>query len=468
MWSEPLTVHDERRRSSQEAYKEGYPAELEKYPVSAYTLASVNDHLIPDTSNLLEQLIDPNNLRSAHDRVVHNKGCAGVDGMTVFQLYNYLKSNWKQIKEQLVAGTYQPKPVRKEEIPKDDGGVRMLGIPTVVDRWLQQALHQILSPIFEPTFSPNSFGFRAGKSAHQAVLQAQKFQHEGYRWVVDMDLKQFFDEVNHDVLMSLISKRIEDKRILRLIRSFLQSGMMVGGVEMVRTKGTPQGGPLSPLLSNILLNELDRELEKRGHRFCRYADDCNIYVKTKRSGERVMKSVKHFVEKRLRLKVNEEKSAVARPWTRTFLGFTFSSHKRCKIYVPQKSIQKFRNNLKVEFRKGKGRNVQRFIKETLNPKIIGWINYFRLAEAKGYAEGLDGWIRRHLRKILWKQWKRPWRRFQNLKKYGIEEERARESAFNGRGSWFNSGASHMNDALRKKFFDNLGLESLLRRVLAVR
>ena len=436
--------------------------------MSAYTSASVNDNSFPDRGNLLEQLVDSINMRTAYERVVKNKGSAGIDGMKVDQLRNYLNIHWSQIKEELLAGTYQPKPVRQVEIPKSSGGMRKLGIPTVVDRMIQQAMHQILNPIFDPLFSENSFGFRSGRSAHDAVRQAQKFQHEGYRWVVDLDLKQFFDEVNHDVLMSLIAKRVKDKGMLRLIRSFLRSGVMTGGVESQRIKGTPQGGPLSPLLSNILLNEFDRELEKRGHRFCRYADDCNIYVKTRRSGERVLNSITRFLEKRLKLIVNEEKSAVARPWQRTFLGFSFTNHKRCEIRIAPKSVLKFRKSMKSVFRTGKGRNLKRFIKEILNPKLIGWINYYRLAETKGYAEGLDGWIRRHLRKILWRQWKRPRTRFQKLMKADIAEERAVESSFNKRGAWFNAGASHMNEAFRKKFFDYLGLESLLRRVLAVR
>lgn len=278
--------------------------------MSAYKSALVSDNLLPNTRNLFDRMVDSENLRLAYKRVVSNKGSAGVDGVTVDKLAGYLRCFWSTIKISLENGKYAPQPVRQVEIPKGNGGTRLLGIPTVMDRFLQQALHQVLNPIFDPTFSASSFGFRAGKSAHQAVLQAQSFQHAGKRWVVDLDLKQFFDEVNHDILMSLIAKRVKDKRILHLIRSFLTAGVMVDGVSSQRSKGTPQGGPLSPLLSNILLNEFDRELEKRGHSFCRYADDCNVYVQTKRSGERTLKSITKFLEKRLRLKVNEEKSGV--------------------------------------------------------------------------------------------------------------------------------------------------------------
>ncbi len=436
--------------------------------MSAYKSALVSDNLLPDTRNLFDRLVDSENLRLAYKRVVSNKGSAGVDGVTVDKLAGYLRHFWSTINLSLENGKYAPQPVRQVEIPKGNGGTRLLGIPTVMDRFLQQALHQVLNPIFDLTFSENSFGFRAGKSAHQAVLQAQSFQHAGKRWVVDLDLKQFFDEVNHDILMSLIAKRVKDKRVLHLIRAFLKAGVMVGDVVFQRVKGTPQGGPLSPLLSNILLNEFDKELEKRGHSFCRYADDCNIYLQRKRSGERVLASITKFLEKRLRLKVNKEKSAVGRPWRRTFLGFSFTSQKRCKIRVAPKSIKKFRKNVKALFRKGRGRNLGRFVKDDLNPVIIGWINYFRLSETKGYAEDLDKWIRRRLRLIIWRQWKRKWTRFQGLKKRGLSEERAVQSAFNGRAPWFNSGASHMNEAFKKKYFDIVGLESMLTRVLAVR
>lgn len=400
-------------------------------------------------------------MRKAYAQVRKNKGAAGIDNMSVESLGDYLKGNWPKIKEQLVTGQYKPAPVRRVEIPKPSGGRRKLGIPTVLDRLIQQGIYQILSPIFEPTFSQNSFGFRAGKNAQQAILQAKQYQADGKRWVVDMDLAKFFDEVNHDKLMSKIAGRVKDKKFLLLIRLYLQGGIMEGGVVRASDKGTPQGSPLSPLLSNIVLDELDKELERRGHAFCRYADDCNIYVKSRRAGQRVFESITRFVEGKLKLKVNREKSAVARTHQRKFLGYSFTWHAQPKIRVPEESVRRLRVYLKTIFSKGKGRNLQRFITEDLNPVLRGWINYFRLAEVKTFAEDLDGWVRRRLRLILWKQWKRPWTRGKRLIEAGLSEERAVMSAFNRRGSWWNSGASHMNDAFRKKFFDRLGLVSMI-------
>lgn len=431
-------------------------------------LASENENLLPDEKNLIEYVVASDNMRLAYKRVERNRGSSGIDKMNVEALKPYLNRHWSDIKENLLKGSYEPKAVREVEIPKDSGGVRKLGIPTVLDRLIQQALHQVLSPLFEPGFSDYSYGFRPGRSAHQAIHQAKTYQYSGKRWVVDMDLKQFFDEVNHDILISLISRKVKDRRILQVIRKYLNAGIMKGGVVTQRTKGTPQGGPLSPLLSNILLNELDKELERRGHSFCRYADNCNIYVGSRKAGERVLASITRFVEKKLRLKVNHEKSAVDRPWNRTFLGFTFSRERKCNVRIAPKSIMKLRKNLKVLFRKGKGRNLKRFIKDDLNPAIRGWINYFRITDTKVFAEKLDEWIRRRLRLILWKQWKRPWTRYQKLLKCGINEERARQSAFNKRGPWFNSGASHMNQAFRKRFFECTGLESILVRLLQFR
>ena len=346
------------------------------------------------------------------------------------------------------------------EIPKPNGGVRQLGIPTVVDRLLQQALQQVLSPLFEPGFSASSYGFRPGRSAQQAVSQARAYVAEGRRWVVDLDLEKFFDRVNHDILMSRLARRISDKRVRGLIRRYLQAGMMAGGVVSPRAEGTPQGGPLSPLLSNILLDELDRELERRGHKFCRYADDCNIYVRSKAAGERVMKSVTEFLASRLRLQVNAEKSAVARPWERKFLGYSMTWHKQPRLKVAPESIRRLKAKVRTIFRAGRGRSLSKVIKD-LNQLLRGWMNYFRLAAVKGIFEELDGWLRRKLRYLLWRQWKRNFTRAKNLLKRGLEKLRAWTSATNGRGAWWNAGASHMNEAFPKSYFDRLGLISLL-------
>jgi len=419
---------------------------------------------VPEQMQLMERVVERSNMQRAYNRVKRNKGAPGVDGMSVGQLGSFLRAHWPKIRERLCEGSYEPKPVRRVKIPKATGGHRPLGIPTVLDRLIQQALHQVLSPLFEPEFSEHSFGFRPGRSAHQAVLQAKQYQHGGKRWVVDMDLAQFFDEVNHEKLMVKVGRKVTDWRVKKLIRSYLRAGVLSGGVVSVPIKGTPQGGPLSPLLSNIVLDELDRELERRGHCFCRYADDCNIYVGSRRSGERVMASVTRFVEQRLKLRVNRDKSAVARPWQRKFLGYTFSFHRLARIRVAKASIKRFKSNLKELFRKGCGRNLGQFIEQDLNPVIRGWITYFRLSEFRGFAEQLDQWLRRHLRCILWRQWKRPWKRFQMLMKLGLSEERSARSAFNQRGAWFNAGASHMNRALPKRYFDQFGLICMLQKL----
>jgi RNA-directed DNA polymerase len=381
--------------------------------------------------------------------------------MMVGDLKAHLKANWSEIREQLREGRYHPLAVRKVEIPKPGGGMRMLGIPSVQDRLIQQALHQVLSPVFEETFSSHSYGFRPGRSAAQAVQQARRYIEKGRRWVVDADLEKFFDRVNHDILMSRVARKAKDKRILKLIRRYLQAGIMEGGVVTARTEGMPQGGPLSPLLSNILLTDLDRELERRGHRFCRYADDCNIYVKSRRAGERVLASMTRFLEVRLKLRVNREKSAVERPWKRTFLGYTVCQRKyNVRLKVASKSVQRLKGNLKMLFRSGIGRSIRTTI-AILTPMLRGWVNYFRFAGVKGIFEELDGWIRRHLRKILWLPWKRPYTRAKRLMRMGISAGRAWSSAVNGRGPWWNSGASHLNQALPKRFFDRLGLVSLM-------
>ena len=384
--------------------------------------------------------------------------------MAVSELRAYLKEQWPRIREELVEGRYRPQPVLRVEIPKAGGGVRLLGIPTVVDRLIQQAILQVLSPIFDSTFSASSHGFRPGRSAHDGVRAARGYVAEGRRWVVDLDLEKFFDRVNHDVLMSRVARRVDDKILLRIIRGYLTSGVMVHGVEEATAAGTPQGGPLSPLLSNILLDELDKELERRGHRFCRYADDCNVYVRSKASGERVKQSLTRFLERKLRLKVNEQKSAVDRPWNRKFLGYTMTWHHVPRLKVALESVKRMKEKVRQLFRGGRGRNVGRFIREELSPLLRGWVQYFRLSEVKGLFEELDGWLRRKLRCILWRQWKRGRTRQKRLTMAGLDPERARHSAWNRRGAWWNAGASHMNEAYPKRFFDSLGLVSLLEEV----
>ena len=324
---------------------------------------------------------------------------------------------------------------------------------------IQQALLQVLTPIFDPTFSDASFGFRPRRGTHDAILRAREHIRAGNRWVVDLDLERFFDRVNHDVLMARVARRVKDKKVLLLIRRFLQAGMMEGGLVSPREEGTPQGGPLSPLLSNVLLDELDKELERRGHKFVRYADDCNVYVQSKAAGERVMASLERFLSERLRLKVNREKSAVARPWNRKFLGYSTTVQRETKLKVAPQSLKRLKAKLRPILRRGRGRNLKSVIWE-LNRVTRGWVAYYRLAQVKGSFEDLDQWLRRKLRAILWKQWKRPRTRVKELVKRGLDRERARRSAYNGRGTWWNAGASHLNQALPTAFFRQLGLVSL--------
>lgn len=341
--------------------------------------------------------------------------------------------------------------------------MRQLGIPTALDRLIQQAMHQVLTPLFDPDFSTSSYGFRPGRSTHDAVLAARSYVTDGHCFVVDLDLEKFFDRVNHDVLMARVARKVADKRVLRLIRRYLQTGLMTGGIETARSEGTPQGSPLSPLLSNILLDDLDKELERRGHAFCRYADDCNIYVRSQRAGERVIASLTRFLADRMKLTVNGVKSAVDRPWKRTFLGYSMTAHRVPGLRVAPKSVARLKDKLKGAFRAGRRRALGATVKD-LAPILRGWIAYFRLTEVKGVLEELDGWLRRRLRCILWRQWKRPAMRATRLRQRGLTEQRARDSAGNGHGPWWNAGANHMNDAVRKAFFDRLGLISLQREL----
>lgn len=426
---------------------------------SSTTARKGNDH--PSTMQVMEAVVERSNMILALRRVESNAGSAGVDAMEVGELRGYLKEHWPKVKAKLLEGSYQPVAVRRVEIAKPTGGMRQLGIPTVVDRLIQQALNQVLSPIFDLNFSKSSYGFRPGRSAHQAVRQAQAYVAGGKRWLVDIDLEKFFDRVNHDILMSRVARRISDRRVLLMIRRYLQAGIMEGGLMRASREGTPQGGPLSPLLSNIMLDDLDKELERRGLWFCRYADDCNIHVSSHRAGQRVLASVRNFLERRLKLKVNLEKSAVARPWQRKFLGYSITSHTQSRLKVAKASVKRVREKLKESFRRGKGRRLDRFIEQELNPILRGWGNYFQLAQVEGTFEELDQWVRRKLRQMLWRQWKRSRTRAVRLMQRGLSTERALKSAGNGRGSWWNSGASHMNEAFPKRYFDHLGLVSLV-------
>ena len=411
-------------------------------------------------TGLMEKIVSRGNMMAAYSRVVSNKGAPGVDEMPVTALKGYLKEEWPRIREELLTGTYHPQPVRKVEIPKPGGGTRMLGIPTVLDRLIQQAVHQVLSPLFDPGFSESSHGFRPGRSAHQAVKAARKYVEEGLRWVVDIDLEKFFDRVHHDTLMSLVKRKVGNREVLSLVDSYLKAGILEGGLTTARLEGTPQGGPLSPLLSNILLDELDKELERRGHSFSRYADDCNIYVATRTSGERVMASITGYLSERLKLTVNQSKSAVDRPWKRTFLSYSMTRHRKPRLTVAKKAVARLKANLKTAFRRGKGKNIQTTVEE-ITPKLRGWLNYFRYSEVKGIFDELDGWLRRKLRRILWKQWKRPQTRAKKLMQRGLSEATAWRSATNGRGPWWNAGAAHMHKAVPKSYFDKLGLVSLM-------
>ena len=412
------------------------------------------------TSRLIEEVCERENLKEALRRVKANKGSAGADGITVGGITDYLKQHWPAIREQLLNGTYEPKPVRRVEIPKPDGGVRKLGIPTVLDRFIQQAVMQVLQRQWDPTFSTSSYGFRPGRSAQQAVAQAQQYIVEGYCWCVDFDLEKFFDRVNHDKLMGQIAKRVEDKRLLKLIRAFLNAGVMENGLGSPSVEGTPQGGPLSPLLSNLVLDELDRELERRGHRFVRYADDCNIYVRSERAGQRVMESVTQFITQKLKLKVNEAKSAVARPQERKFLGFSFTAGPEVRRVIAPKALDRFKRRVREITRRAKGVSMTTTIEE-LAPYMRGWRGYFGFCETPEVLLSLTRWVRLRLRAAMWRQWKTPRRRREALIELGVRERLANNTAGSGLGPWYLAKAKALSVGLSNAYFKSLGLPSLV-------
>ena len=412
------------------------------------------------SEQLMEAVCERKNCRQALARVKSNKGSAGIDGMTVEQLPTYLKRHWPTIREQLWRGTYKPQPVKRVEIPKPDGGMRKLGIPTVLDRFIQQAVMQVLQRSWDRTFSAHSYGFRPGRSAHQAVSKAQQYIAAGYGWVVDLDLEKFFDRVNHDKLMAKLARRISDKRMLKLIRAFLRAGVLEGGLVSPVDEGTPQGGPLSPLLSNIVLDELDRELEQRGHRFVRYADDCNIYVRSQRAGERVMKSVSQFITRKLKLKVNEQKSAVSRPSKRKFLGFSFIWRRELRRRIAPKAITRFKQRVRELTRRTRGVKVETMVAQ-LSRYLRGWRGYFGFCQTPWVLRSLESWLRGRLRAVVWKQWKRGKVRFAELRKRGVSKDLAARTVGSAHGPWRLSNSPVLNVALPNAHFASLGLTPLV-------
>ena len=427
----------------------------------------IENHAIISTNNLLDKILARDNMYRAMQRVIKNKGSHGVDGIKTDELHDYCKKHWAIIKSKLLDGTYKPSPVRRVEIPKSNGGTRMLGIPTVVDRMIQQAIAQVLTVVYEPTFSNSSYGFRPGRSQHQAIKQSLEYINQGYKWVVDIDLEKFFDKVNHDILIDRLSRRIEDKRVLDLIRKYLKSGIMLNGIIVSNEEGTPQGGPLSPLLSNIMLDEVDKELEIRGHRFCRFADDCNIYVKSRKAGLRVLNSIKILIENDLKLKVNEKKSAVDLVSRRKFLGFSFYFAKGgAQIRIHENSYKKLKSKVIEITNRNKGIDMGwRMLK--LNQLMIGWVNYFGIAKAKSNIQHIEKWIRRRLRACIWKQWKLPRTKRKNLVKLGIDKSKAYQYSNTRKGYWRISKSPILSKTLTNKYLEEIGYMSIAKRYLKV-
>ena len=436
--------------------------EAQPVPSEGSRPAAAPDQAGALATGLMEAVVDAANMRRALQRVRANQGSPGIDGVTVNELADELQAQWPGLREALLAGEYRPEPVKRVTIPKPGGGERELGIPTVVDRVIQQALVQVLSPMYDPGFSPSSYGYRPGKSAHQAVEQARAYVAAGYGWVVDLDLERFFDRVNHDVLLGRLAKRIGDKRLLRLVRRYLEAGVLLNGVVVERGEGTPQGGPLSPLLSNILLDEWDKELERRGHQFCRYADDCMIFVRSERAGARVLGSVSKWLEAVLRLQVNRAKSAVGRPSERRYLGFCIMGATEAWVSIAPQSVARAKATIRRITRRSRGVRFEQVLEE-LGRFTDGWVGYYRLARTAWRFRELDGWVRRRLRCYQWKQWKTPRRRALALRRAGVGKYLAYGTAYDGPGLWRAAATPALHQALGNALLVRLGYHSLLTR-----
>jgi len=467
------TARDEQRRQKIAPERCEPSLEAKREALQSQTSAEPSPRVDKRTSNeerakVWEQIFARANLFQALARVETNKGAPGADEMTVSELRPYLKTHWRDIRAALDAGKYQPTPVKRVEIPKPGGGMRALGIPTVLDRLIQQAILQVLTPLFEPGFSPHSYGFRPGRKAHDAVQVAQGYIREGYTWVVDIDLEKFFDRVNHDKLMARVGRVVKDRRVKTLIQRYLVSGVMVNGVVMEPGEGTPQGGPLSPLLANIMLDDLDKELEKRHHHFARYADDCNIYVRSRRAGERVLASVRRFLEGRLSLKVNEQKSAVDRPWKRKFLGFSFFKRNgEIRHRVAPQALARLKTKLRNLTRRTTHEPLEEILRQ-VNQYTLGWIGYFRLADTPSIFQELDEWLRRRLRQLVWKRWKRPKTRWRNLVALGMPPSVAREASGSPKGCWRIAASPPVQQALSNAYWRSQGLRSISQRYSELR
>lgn len=457
-------------RGEQKTGKPGWPCEYKletegnKGARSVVTLETAENDGAQD---LLEKLLHRNNLNAAYKRVKEKGGAAGIDGMTVEEMLPYLKENREELVASLRGGWYKPKPVRRVEIPKPDGGVRKLGIPTVIDRMIQQGLVQVLQPIFEPTFSASSYGFRPRRNAHQAIKQAKEYYEQGYRKVVDIDLAKYFDTVNHDLLINMVREYVKDERIIRLIRKYLKSGVMMEGIKVPTEEGTPQGGNLSPLLSNIYLTKFDQMLESRGHKFVRYADDCNIYVKSKRAAERVMKNCTKYLEGKLKLKVNQGKSQVGSPLKLKFLGFSLHKARgKTGIRVHEKSLKRFKDQVRELTRRSRARTMEGILWD-LKVYITGWLGYYAIADMKMHIKALNEWIRRRIRQIHWKRWKKIKTKHDNLCRLGVDDDTAWRWSHSRLGYWRVAGSWILTTTLTNQYLASIGYIDITKRYEAL-